>query len=227
MIEYSYAEGDVTDALQAALNAAQGDALLIHPGHYTVGRLSPRSGTRIVMSPGVHLHKRANAGGVLYLVNVEDVHVYANGATIHGEDPSGTTARGHNVYALGTTNCSIRELVSDGASDGKDGLYIGLGQKPNDRLRVLGGKYLRAKRNGISVVAGRHTLIADVECAYTTGAPGAGIDVEANYYDHVSDTRLLRVHAHHNQTSGIVNAFGVGTVAEDCLIHDNGVRGMG
>ena len=226
MSDFQWVDGDATDSLQAALDASQGDAINIAPGHYTVGRLWPRTNTRIVMSPGVHFHKRASTGGVWYMSNVSDVHLIANGATIHGEDAAGSTSFGHNVYALGTTDCSIVGLVTDGASPGKDGLYIGLGTKPNERLQVIGGKFLRAKRNGISVVAGFDTLIQGVECAYSTGSPGAGIDVEANFYGHVDNTRIIRPHVHHNQNAGILSIFGCGTQVVDPDSHDNGTYGF-
>lgn len=226
MTDFAWIEGDATDALQAALDAAQGDTLNIAPGHYTSGRLWLRTNTRIVMSPGVHFHKRANTGGVFYLSNVSDVHLIANGATVHGEDAAGSTSFGHNVYALGTTDCSIRDLVSDGASPGKDCLYVGLGAKPNERLRIADSKFLRAKRNGISVVAGFDTLIEDCETAYATGAPGAGVDIEANFYGHVARTVLNRVHSHHNGGAGILSIFGTDTLAIDCDSHDNGAYGL-
>lgn len=216
---------DDTAALQAALDAAQGQMLEFDTGHYVTGRLYPRDGTTIVMSGGVHFHKRANTGGLWYLSNVSGVRTHANGATFHGEDVAGSAAFGHTVYANGTTDCELNDLAVDGASPKKDCLYIGLGTKPNERLKVRGGKYLRAQRNGISVVAGFNTLIEDVECAYTTGAPGAGVDVEANLYGAVGSTTLRRVNAHHNAGAGIINSFGVGTLIDDCDTHDNATIG--
>ncbi len=216
---------DDTDALQAALDA--GGLLDWEPGHYLCGRLYPRSGSTIVMSSGVHLHKRENTGGMLVLENICDTRILANGATVHGEDTGESLWKGHTVYANGTADCEIRDLIVDGASHGKDCLYIGLGAKPNERLRIIGGKYLRSKRNGISVVAGYNTLIEGVECAYSTGGPGAGIDVEANAYGHVSGTTIRRAYCHHNQGAGIINSFGVGTLVDDCDSHDNGTLGVG
>jgi len=220
-------EGDATAQLQAALDAAQGGLLEWEPGHYTHARLYPRDGTTIVMNGGVHLHKQANTGGLLYLQNSEGVKIHANGAWAHGQDAPGQSVFGHTIYANGTTDCEINDLNADGASDKKDCLYIGAGtgNKPNQRLKVRGGKYLRAKRNGISLVAGFNCLLEGMETAYATGGPGAGIDVEANLYGMVGNNTIRRVNSHHNQGAGIINSFGVGTLVDDCDTHDNGALG--
>lgn len=219
---------DATAALQYALDEAAGGILEFdEPVEYIVGRLYVRSGTTITMVPGVSFRKRVNAAGTFWLQNVSDVVVHANMATIYGEDPAGTTALGHTVYINGSTNCTINNLVVDGASPGKDCLYLGVAGTPNNRITIKGGKYLNAKRNGISVVGAYNTLIESVEAAYATGGPGAGIDVEANAYGHVSNTVIRRCYTHHNQGSGIINSFGVGTVIEDCVSESNGAYGYG
>ena len=220
-------EGDATAAIQAALDAAQGGILEFDvAGRFHVNRLRPRNGTTIVMHGGVTLAKATNTAGVLYMQDCEGVRIIGNGATIDGADYQPTTAKGHTVYALGTVGCTIDGLIVDGATDTKDCLYIGLGAKPNERLHVVRCKFLRAKRNGISVVAGFDTLIEDCEAAYAVGAPGAGVDIEANFYNHVARTTLRRVHSHHNSGAGILSIFGVNTIAEDCDSHDNGAYGL-
>ena len=221
-------EGDATAQLQAALDAAQGGLLEWEPGHYTHGRLYPRNGTTIVMNGGVHLHKAFNAAGLLYMQDVEGTRIHANGAFAHGDDVAGSTVRAHNIYANGTIDCEINDLISDGSTPQKDCLYIGAGtgNKPNQRLKVRGGKYLRAKRNNISLVAGFNCLLEGMETAYATGGPGAGIDVEANQYGMVGNNTIRRVNSHHNQNAGIINSFGVGTFVDDCDAHDNGTVGV-
>ena len=221
-------EGDATLQLQAALDAAQGGLLEWDSGHYQHGRLYPRNGTTILMSGGVHLHKQPNTAGMIYIKDVEGLHIHANGATAYGEDAPGQTAFGHTVYVNGTTDCEINGLVIDGSTPGKDCLYIGAGtgNKPNERLIVRGGKYLRAKRNGISLVAGFNCLLEGMETAYTTGGPGAGVDVEANMFGMAGGNTIRRVHSHHNQNAGICNTFGVGTLVDDCDTNDNGTIGV-
>lgn len=217
---------DDTAPIQAALDALGRDTLVFDiPACYRVGRLLPRSGCTIVMSGAVSFRKRRNATGPLYLSNVEGVRIYANGATIYGEDFGGDTAFGHTVYALGTTDCEINGLCVDGASPGKDCLYVGLGSQPNQNLRIIGGRYANAKRNCISVVAGRNTLIEGVEATGATGAPGAGIDVEANFFGNCENNTIRRCRVHGNQNAGVLNVFGVGTLVDDCDIYGNGTYG--
>ena len=220
-------EGDATPAIQAALDAAQGGLLEFDvSGRFHVNRLRPRNGTTIIMHGGVTLAKAPNTAGVLYLDNCDGVRIIGNGAKVDGNDYAPTSAKGHTIYALGTSDCFLSGLVVDGATEGKDGLYIGLGAKPNERLRVSGSRFLRSKRNGISVVAGFDTMIEDCETAYASGAPGAGVDIEANFYGHVARTTLRRVHSHHNSGAGILSIFGTDTLATDCDSHDNGAYGL-
>lgn len=220
-------EGDATLAIQAALDAAQGGYLEWDvSGRFHVNRLRPRNGTTIVMHGGVTLAKAPNTAGVLYMQDCEGVRILGNGAKVDGHDYQPTTAKGHTIYANGTTDCTLSGLIVDGATDGKDCLYVGLGANPNERLRIADSKFLRAKRNGISVVAGFDTLIEDCETAYATGAPGAGVDIEANFYGHVARTVLNRVHSHHNSGAGILSIFGTDTLAIDCDSHDNGAYGL-
>ena len=221
---------DDTAALQAALDAAEGSVLEFAPGCYVTGRLNVRSGTLVVMSPDVSLKKRVNAGGILRVVDASGVRIHGNGATIYGDDPAGSTAYSHTLAFLGASDCEARDLIVDGASaggGGKDCIYVGAGAAACDNVRIIGVKALRAKRNGISVVAGHRTLIEDVEAAYANGAPGAGIDVEANAHGQVSGTVIRRAHCHHNSSSGIINSFGAGTLIERCELHDNAAYGIG
>lgn len=220
-------EGDATPAIQAALDAAQGGLLEFDvEGRFHVNRLRPRNGTTIILHGGVTLAKAPNTAGVLYMQDCEGVRILGNGAKVDGNDYQPTTAKGHTIYANGTTDCTLSGLIVDGATEGKDCLYVGLGAKPNERLRISDCRFLHARRNGISVVAGFDTLIEDCEAAYALGAPGAGIDIEANRYGHVSGTTVRRVRAHHNGGAGILSIFGVGTRVENCHSHDNGTYGF-
>ena len=221
---------DDTAALQAALDAAEGGTLEFDPGCYVTGRLNIRSGTLVIMSNGVSLKKRINAAGILRVADVSGVRIHGNGATLYGDDIAGSTAYSHTLAFLGASDCEVRNLIVDGASaggGGKDCIYVGAGASACDNVRIIGVKALRAKRNGISVVAGHRTLIEDVEAAYANGAPGAGIDVEANAHGQVSGTVIRRAHCHHNSSSGIINSFGAGTLIEYCELHDNAAYGIG
>lgn len=221
-------EGDATPAFQAAHDAAQGGYLEYDvSGRFHVNRLRPRNGTTVVAHGGVTLAKLETTSGILWMQDCEGVRIIGNGMKVDGTAPSPTATKGHTIYANGTVDCTLDGVIVDGASEGKDCLYVGLGAKPNERLHILRSKFLRAKRNGISVVAGFDTLIEDCEAAYSTGAPGAGLDIEANFYGHISRTTVRRVYSHHNQNAGLLSIFGVDSVFDNCDSHDNGAYGLG
>ena len=224
---------DDTAALQAILDGAVGKRVIFDvAATYKIGRLLPRSNTLIVMSSSVHFKKALNAGGTWYLQGISNTKIYAYGATIDGTDFPGTTVAASTVYANGTVNCEIHDLVVDGSSPngaGKDCLYIGLGtdNAPNQNLKIIGGSYNNAKRNGISIVGAHDTLIEGVTTNYAVGAPGFGIDIEANTYGAVLRTTIRDCTADYNENAGIFTSFGEATVIDNCDAHHNGTYGFG
>ncbi len=224
---------DVHDAVQAFVSSCAGDVCEFDTiGTYMTGRINVPSGTCVVMNPGVSFRKRHNAAGLFQIANVDGVRFHANGAQFYGDDFAGSTAFGHTIYFLGATDCKTFGLHVDSASPGgggKDGIYIGAGANdaPCRNVQLFDGKYLRGKRNNISVVAGIDTLIDGFEAAHSTGAPGCGIDVEANKYEMVGRTVIRNGKAHSNQNSGIVHVFGVGTTLDNVDLFGNGKYGFG
>lgn len=219
---------DDTAAIQALYDSANGRRVVFNrKATYKTGRLKPPNGSHIVMNPNVKFIKIVDSAGLLYLNNSVNVTIDANRAQMDGTDPNGTTVFGHTIYALGTTGLQLNNLFASHSSPNKDVLYLGLGSKPNDGVTIRGGCYNYGKRSCISPVACRGMRILErTEIAYATGSPGAGIDFEANFYDHVSDN-IVNAHIHHNQNAGALSIFGVGTVLDNCDVHDNGTYGFG
>lgn len=222
---------DDTAALSAAVLAAKGGTLYFDvPGaEYLTGKLSIKSNTVVIFEPSVKLRKKLNGSMLLSLNDVENVTIRANGATFDGSDLPGTTSFSHTVYLFGARKCLLENLNVTGAATGGGGmdcLYLGDGSGPCEDIHVVGGSYTHAKRNNISVVSALRTNIEGVECAYATGSPGCGIDVEANNYGKAFDTTIRNCHLHHNQNAGVVSTFGVRTRVIDCDIHDNGFYGV-
>ncbi len=222
---------DDTAALTAAVIAAEGGTLHFDVPNavYLTGKLSIKSNTTVIFEPSVTLRKKLNGSILLSLNDSENVTIRGNGATLDGSDLPGTTSFSHTVYLFGARKCLLENLNVTEASAGGAGmdcLYLGDGSGPCEDVRVVGGSYTHAKRNNISVVSAVRTIIDGVECAYATGSPGCGIDVEANNYGKASDTTIRNCHLHHNQNAGIVSTFGVRTRVIDCDIHDNGIYGV-
>lgn len=231
-------EGDEHDKMVAWVNANAGGFLDFdnpEAREYTIGRIDIPAGTRIHMHEGVSFRKRHNAAGLFRVNNAAGVRLHANGAKFYGEDFAGSTAFSHTIAFLGAVDCKAFGLHVDGASGGgagKDCIYIGAGEgvnggEPCRNVQLFDGKYLRGKRNNVSVAAGIDTLIDGFEAAYSTGAPGCGIDVEANKYEMVGRTTIRNGKSHSNQNSGIVNVFGSGTVLDNVALFGNGKYGFG
>lgn len=180
------------------------------------------------MGPHIKFVKKLHANGTFYWNNISNTILHANGALIDGRDIPGSTVYAHTMYVLGTVNCQIRHLNIDGSSlEGtKDGLYIGKGTASNENLLVVGGSYNNCARNNISVVSSHN---ARIEYLTANGAilnPGCGIDVEANVYGAVSNTRITGVTANNNNNAGILTSFGIGTVIDNCDAHNNKFYGF-
>lgn len=212
---------DVTAAIQACLDAVAGQHRTVRfpPGTYLMGRAFPRSHTILWLDGQTTLRKKVDGISLLRLANVENVHILANGARLEATAHDGSSS--HTVYFDSARQCSIRDANVIGAGNRKDCIYIGEGgQGPSQDVLILGGSCVGARRNGISVVSGFRTLIDGVTISGTTGAPGAGIDVESNVYDRAVDTEIRNCRVHGNQSYGIVVVFG-----HRVRIHHNDVFG--
>ena len=212
---------DVTAAVQACLEAVMGRHKTVRfpAGTYLMGRVFPRSNTILWLDGGVTLKKKADGVSLLRAANVENVHILANGAQLDGTAADASSS--HTVYFDSARNCSIRDANVIGSAHRKDCIYIGeASQGPSQDVLILGGSCIGARRNGISVVAGVRTVIDGVEISGTTGAPGAGIDVESNVFDRALETEIRNCRIHGNQSYGIVVVFGHGV-----KIHHNAVFG--
>lgn len=235
------AKGDgVTDDTTAIQNAANtvtgvaGRALHIPKtptGVYLTGSVSLKSNTVVWIDGGVTIRKKVNGTRVFLFSNVSDVFVYANGATLDGQT-SADSASSHTIYFDTATRCGLFDANVLGAGlnaslQGRDCIYIGGDSgTPSSYITVRGGSCANAKRNGISVVSGKHILVDGVEIYGTTGNPGAGIDIEANNFDKIEHVEVTRCKIHDNLTWGIVNVWGSHVHVHDNEIFDNGDAGF-
>ena len=213
---------DVTRAVQACLDAVAGKHRTVRfpAGTYLMSRSLPRSHTILWMDGATVLKKAPNGRNLLRPSNAENVHILANGARLDGSAPDEYPS--HTVYFESSRNCSIRDANVVGAGARKDCIYVGEGtQGPSQDVQILGGSCVAANRNGISVVSALRTVIDGVEIRDAIGAPGAGIDVEANEYDRALDTEIRNCRIHGNQSFGIVVVFGHGVKIHHNVVYDN------
>ena len=212
--------------------AAAGKTLWIDkPGTYLTGSLNPANNTTVEFTPGVVLAKKLNGVGVLNFEIKQDITINARDGFVDGTDLPGTSGSlNHTVAMLGSKRIKLNSLNVIGSAlggGGKDGIYLGVhGDDPCEDIEINGGSANYAKRNGLSIVGALRTRVRGTEFAYNTGAPGAGVDVEANDYGHVDDVLLENCHFHHNQQAGFVNALGTNCRIKGGSSHHNGAYGV-
>lgn len=225
---------DNTAALQSFFNASAGKRGLVNvSGTVLTGKVSPKSNSTIAISSSCTLKKKLNGVSVIGIAESESITILGgDGAKVLGDDLPGASAFSSTIVVTGSKRIAFKDMHVDGASaggGGKDGYYIGVGTagQPCEDILIAGGSAKNAKRNNISVAGGLRTVIRNVEASGATGAPGAGVDVEANFYDDVDQTLIENCHIHHNEHAGVVQVFGTNTKIKGGSIHDNGTYGAG
>lgn len=220
---------DLTAKLAAAMTAAAGKVLYFPKGTYLTGRLLPDSNTVIMCDPGVTIRKKNGGTQVMKIADKQNVHILGNGCTFDGQTHADATS-GDTLNISDSQYCTVQNVHVLGAgTNGSDCIYIGSdgNDEPCEHILIFGGSCKNAKRNGISVVAGKHVIIDNVEISGTTLNPGAGIDVEANVYDMLADVEIRNCSIHNNNTWGIAVVYGSQVHAHHNRLYDNGNAGIG
>ena len=225
---------DNTSAMQAFLNAAEGKRGLVNiSGTILTGKVSPKSNSTIAISSSCTLKKKLNGISVIGIAESENITILGgNGAKVLGDDLPGTSAFSSTIIVTGSKRIKFQDLHVDGSSAGnagKDCYYIGTGvagQKCEDIL-IVGGSAKNAKRNNVSVVGSLRGALRNIELSGATGAPGAGVGIEANFYDDVDQTLIDNCHIHHNEHGGVVQVFASNSKIVGGSVHDNGTYGVG
>lgn len=219
--------------MQSFSNASAGKRAAIDiSGTILTGKVSLKSNSTIALSSSCTLKKKLNGVSVIGISEAENITILGNNAKVIGDDIEGTSAFSSTVVVTGSKRITFKDLHVDGASAGgagKDGYYIGVGTagQPCEDILIVGGSAKNAKRNNVSVAGGLRTILRNAEFSGATGAPGAGVDVEANFYDDVDQTLIENCHIHHNEHAGVVQVFGTNTKIKGGSIHDNGTYGAG
>ncbi len=178
------------------------------------------------MDPGVTIYRTATSqlGILAFNSGISDAHVYANGARLVGQ----SGIRGSTVRFIGATRCTLHDAwIDSSGSNIHDGAYFGTDTNvsphyPATDCAIYRGRITDAQRNGVSLVGANRCLIDGVEISGTTGAPGRGVDVEANNHDDVVAENIIRnCWVHDNENAGIGVSFGWRTWIENNLCEGN------
>jgi hypothetical protein len=182
--------GDDTTVIQQALFAtAYGHQILEIPAStqpYNVRPLFIPNNTNVIVAANVTIQALPGYTESERLLNIIDV----NNVTITGT-PGQSVFRmlkseytsseyRHCLEIAGSNNITISGIACN--DSGGDGLYIGAGaQGYSSNVTVLNSSFNNNRRQGFSLVSGRHIKISNCQFTNTSGtAPSAGIDVEPN-----------------------------------------------
>lgn len=204
---------DNTQRLRELL-ASGNRTIYVPAGDYLTDRLRILANTRLILAPGTTIRdagKLRKWDSVLTILH-DNVHIVGYGARVIADRADYTSGEyRHGVYVFGATNVFIEGLES--SHHGGDGFFIG-GPLDNDDpatdVTLKGVAASDNRRQGLSIIAGRHVRIIDSEFADTNGtAPQFGVDVEADVPGHVLDDIIfLRPRTQGNRGGGIMIYLG-------------------
>lgn len=227
---------DDTGAIQNAINEASkkgGGVVYIPEGTYLIDAkqsLVIRSNVTLQLAANAILEAKANRSeryDILYIKNVENVKVV--GGTIKGDRNIHIGNRGEWGMGIGIydgKNIVIENvLVRDCWGDG---IYIGKNRSRSENIILEKVKSVNNRRQGVSITAAHKVTINHCVFSQTNGIPPqAGVDIEPNATDTVSNVVIKNSIFDSNENSGILiytgaeRSFVSDVFVEKCFFVDN------
>jgi parallel beta-helix repeat protein len=201
---------DDTLAIQRAVNkvADSGATVLIPAGTYlidAVAHLNLTNNMTLKMEEGAILKAIPNNKenyGIIKIKNVQNVNVI--GGIVQGErdQHEGKTGEwGMGVELYGSKNVVIENVIAK--DNWGDGFYVNDNASNTAFCGVIADNN---RRQGISVISANRLVIRDSVFQRTQGTePMAGIDIEPNSKQNVTDVRITNNVVMHNSGSGIIS----------------------
>ena len=230
---------DATDAIQKAINAVAnkgGGTVIIPKGTYlidTTTRLRMRSNVTINMTDDTVLKAIPSDQGTHYLFFIRDVtnaHVY--GGTLIGDRDTHIGSSGEwgmGIGILGSKNITIENVTIKNFWG--DGVYIGASQGKSNHITLYNVVGDHNRRQGITIVDGDGIKIINAVFKNTIGTrPSAGIDIEPNDGELVTNVDILSSKFLNNKGPGIViseTAKGKNHEIKNIVVDGNEVIGNG
>jgi Right handed beta helix region len=198
---------DNTEAFRA-LFEKPGQNVAIGPGDFRTGKFVILGETVVTLAPGTTIRDTGQLGPNEPLIQIygDHVKIVGNGAKVVEDRADYTSAEGRHGVAIG----KVSDVTIEGleASDtGGDGFYIGgPPNKPATDISLVNCVARNNRRNGLSIVNGRHIDVINSTFAETKGTlPMFGVDLEPNRTADVLDGILLYgVRTTDNQAGGIL-----------------------
>ena len=233
-----YADGrrDATGAVQRLVDSArQRNVVAYLPnGDYLINASSGiqlHDGSRLVMERGTRLIASSQRSGNYAVIKVYGV----KGASVTGGAIVGERHRhlgksgewGMGIDVRGSASVRIADIVISDCWG--DGVYIGaLKGVPSRDITLQGVSAIGNRRQGLSVTSGDRILVADSKFIGTSGtAPSAGIDLEPNNGERVSNVTIRNCESSNNAGFGIMTWNSASNVRiVGCSIHRNARGGI-
>ena len=230
---------DDTAAIQDAINFVSksgGGTVYIPEGDYlidTTARLRMRSNVTVKMEDDTVLEAIPSDKGSHYVFFVRDVeNVNITGGTIVG-DRYEHFGKGGNwgvgIGILGSKDVTIEGVhVQDFRGDG---VYIGANKGKSEDITLYNVVSDNNVRQGVTIVDGDGIEIISSIFKNTNGArPAAGINIEPNNNELVTNVNIISSQSLDNESSGIViseRASGIRNEINNVLVDGNDVIGNG
>lgn len=210
-----YADGriDSTKAIQSLVDAAsRGSGLVNLPGgDYLIDAnqgIYLSNGTRLVLDPSTRLIASPQRNGNYGIIKIFGVHdASVSGGAIVGERHRHLGKDGEwgmGIDIKGSSSIRISNITISNCWG--DGVYIG-GWKgvPSTDVTLDNVSSLGNRRQGLSITSGHRILVANSRFIGTSGtAPQAGIDLEPNKGESVSNVTIRNCVASNNAGPGIM-----------------------
>jgi parallel beta-helix repeat protein len=224
-----------TAAIQAAINAVAGTngTVFVPDGTYMIDAvtnngLNMGSNMTLQMSSGATLKAITNAVSQYSVIicDVGKTNINITGGTVQGERTTHTGSGGEWGFGIRLNGCSNVAITGTTAKDcWGDGFYLG-GNATNTNLQSVTASNNR--RQGISIVRATGCLIENSVFITTVGtSPQAGIDIEPNAGEVVSNVTINNNQFYSNTGTGILlwgeqgSTNTINTIITNNIVHNN------
>ena len=226
-----------TESIQSAIDFVAGKGggtVLIPDGNYlidTVSTIRMRSNVTVKMEDDAVVEGIPNSAENFYVFLFKDVeNAHLIGGTIVGDryDHIGTRGDyGMGVGILGSQNITVENV--DIKDSWGDGVYIGDSKGKSEDIIIFNVVSDNNRRQGITIVDGDGIHIINSVFMNTNGAdPSAGIDIEPDDNNFVTNVDILSSKFLNNQGNGIViseRVSGTNNEITNILVDGNEVTG--
>ncbi len=220
-------EIDDTQFIQNAIDsvAVRGGGLVVIPkGTYKIDAIKTvnlKSNITLKLDSETKLFANPNGSAFYNIISIEMVeNVKIIGGQIQGERYERTGTKGEwgmGIGIYGGKNVSIKDVIIKDCWG--DGIYVGYRDKPAQNVNIENVKCIGNRRQGMSITSAHNVTVVNSEFSETQGTnPQAGIDIEPNKGDTVSQVTIKNCVFENNKLSGVQVGANSNTLIADILV---------